>query len=308
MSSLRSRLFLFALDHRHLLNGHRRRPATIDRNTSIPALRQQAARGSHLYGTVPPDVTVETLSIGTMPVEWVRPKGAHAKRVILYFHGGGYVMGDCPSHRAIVAKFAKGSATNALLFGYRLAPEHPFPAALHDAIAAFDWLRHQGIQPADMVFMGDSAGGGLCLATLLALRKRGQPMPAAAVALSPWTDLSCSGPSYTANMTSEILAPKGSWTTFSAHYAAAHDLHDPLLSPLFGKLRGLPPLLLYVGGNEVLLDDSRVFAERAQAAGVTVTLRIGPGLFHCFPVCAPLFPEATRALSEICTFIRKATP
>jgi acetyl esterase/lipase len=155
----------------------------------------------------------------------------------------------------------------------------------------------------NIVFAGDSAGGGLCLATLLALRDKGIPLPAAAVALSPWTDLRCTGASYRRNA-GKCLSPNGTWTAFSSHYVGDHDPALPWISPLYGDLRGLPPLLIYAGGDEILLDDSVRFAEKAQDAGVDVALRVGKGLFHCYPVCAPLFPEATRAMNEICGFIK----
>ncbi|MCR6630706.1 MAG: alpha/beta hydrolase [Magnetospirillum sp.] len=302
MPSLRSRLFLFALKHRHLL----RRP--LDHTTPITEWRRRVEKGARLLGRLPDGVTVEPVSIGGLAAEWIRPADAEPGRILLYFHGGGYVMGDCPSHRAIVAKFATGSRTAALLFGYRLAPEHPFPAALEDALAAYGWLLAQGHAGDDVVFMGDSAGGGLSLATLLALRDRGGPMPARAVTLSPWTDLTCGGASYTANLGVEALAPRDCWLVFSAHYAGGVDAVHPLISPLHGRLEGLPPVLIHVGGNEVLLDDSRVFAQRAEAAGVDVTLRVGKGLFHCYPACAPLFPEAEAAWAECCDFICGATP
>lgn len=306
MPSLRSRLFLFALKHRHWWHGGSRWPSDLTSPAAIVALRRIAAGNLRLLGTLPADATVEPVAIGALEAEWIRPAGADADRVLLYFHGGGYVMGDCRTHRSIVAKFAQGSRTAALVFSYRLAPEHPFPAALDDALAAYDWLRQQGVAAASIVFAGDSAGGGLLLATLLALRQRGEAMPAAAVALSPWTDLACTGASYVTNLPTEVLAPKGCWTAFSAHYLAGADPRDPLISPLYGDLAGLPPLLIFAGGHEVMRDDSVAFAERARTAGVAVTLRVGAGLFHCYPACAPLFPEATEAMAEICAFIRAA--
>jgi epsilon-lactone hydrolase len=163
----------------------------------------------------------------------------------------------------------------------------------------------QETSPANIVFAGDSAGGGLCLAALLAIREQGLPLPAAAVALSPWTDLKCTGESYHSNAR-KCLSPMGTWTAFSQHYIGDRDPCLPWISPLYGDLQALPPMLIYVGGDEILLDDSLRFAEKAKAAGVNVTLRVGKGLFHCYPVCAPLFPEATEAMDEICAFIKKA--
>ena len=308
MPSLRSRLFLLLLEHRHLLRGKANARRAVTADTSIHALRARAARSMRLFGKLPKDVTAEAVAIGGRDALWLRPAGADPARVLLYFHGGGYVMGDCRSYAAIAAKFARGSRTNTLVFDYRLAPEHPFPAAVDDAVAAHDWLRGHGVAARNMVFAGDSAGGGLALATMLALKGAGGDLPAAGVVLSPWTDLSCSGASYARNLARERLAPPGSWTTFAAHYLGDCAPRHPLASPLFGDLAGLPPLLIHVGGDEVMRDDAAMFAEHAQRAGVEVTLRVGQGLFHCYPVCAPLFPEASAALAECCAFIRAAIP
>jgi epsilon-lactone hydrolase len=214
------------------------------------------------------------------------------------------VVGSCPAHRSIVAKFVKGSDLGALLFGYRLAPEHPFPAALDDAVAAYRWLLAQEVSPSQIVFVGDSAGGGLALATLIALRDQNLPLPAAAVALSPWTDLKCSGESYRTKLKVDPATWPGSWEVFSKYYAKDQDPGLPWISPLYGDLTGLPPILIYVGTDEILLSDSTRFAEKAQAHGVDVTLKVGEGMFHCFPVCAPLFREATQAMAEIAIFIK----
>jgi acetyl esterase/lipase len=236
--------------------------------------------------------------------EWVRPSASSHDRAILYFHGGGYVMGSSQSHRGFVAKFAAGSGMSALVFDYRLAPEHPFPAALDDSLTAYRWLLAQGLSPARIVFAGDSAGGGLCLATLLAIRDLGLPLPAAAAVLSPWTDLKSTGSSYARK---DPLAPDGSWHVYSTYYAGDNDPTLPLISPLYGNLAGLPPLLIYVGDDEAMLDDSVQFAEKAQKAGVAVTLHVGHGMVHCFPALAPLFPEAKAAMADICAFLATST-
>ncbi|MEW5924399.1 MAG: alpha/beta hydrolase, partial [Candidatus Zixiibacteriota bacterium] len=188
---------------------------------------------------------------------------------------------------------------------YSLAPEHPFPEGLNDSVAAYQYLLGEGIKPSNIVFMGDSGGGGLCFAAMLALKEKGLPFPAAAVALSPWTDLTNSGESWTANARTDNLCWKDAQTVFSKYYAGDNDPSNPLISPLFGDLTGFPPLLIYAGGNETLLSDSTRFAERAKAAGVDVTLNIGEELFHCYPACSPLFPEARQAMDEICTFLKR---
>lgn len=304
MPSLQSCLFLFALRHRYLLRFRLKRRTTIDWNTSIPRLRQETERSSSLFGKMPAQIEVSPVTIDGLPAEWILPSQATKDKLILYFHGGGYVIGSCQGHRSIVAKFVKGCEVGALLFAYRLAPEYPFPAAIEDSVAVYRWLLAEDVSHSHIVFLGDSAGGGLCLATLIALRDQGIPLPAAAVALSPWTDLKCTGESLRTKAKVDPLTWAESWTVFSKYYAGENDPCLPWISPLYGDLHGLPPIRIYVGENEVLLDDSTRFAEKAKDSGVDVTLKVGEGMFHCFPVCAPLFPEAKEAMDEICTFIK----
>jgi acetyl esterase/lipase len=304
MPSLRSRLFVFVLKYRHLLRFQLKRTNAIDWSTSIPRLREEVERGAGFFGKLPEGFELTPVKIGDLSAEWMLPARAPKDKVILYFHGGGLVVGSIKAHRGIVAKFVKGSGIGALLFDYGLAPERPFPEGLNDSVAAYRYLLDEGIKPSNIVFMGDSGGGGLCLATLLALKDRGIALPAAAVALSPWTDLKNTGDSWTTNAEADTLCWKEAQTVFSKYYAGDNDPALPLISPLYGDLRGLPPLLLYVGSDELLLSDSTRFAEKAKAAGVGVTLKIGAGLFHCYPACAPLFPEATQAMNEICSFLK----
>jgi monoterpene epsilon-lactone hydrolase len=304
MPSLRSRLFVFALKHRHLLRLQLKRRAIVDWNTSIPELRQEVEKGAGFFGKLPAQIEVSPVKIDHLYAEWIVPSNTTKDRVMLYFHGGGYVMGSCKAHRAIVAKFVKGSGIAALVFDYCLAPEHPFPAALDDSLAAYGWLLDQGIAPAHIVFVGDSAGGGLCLATLLALKDKNIPLPKAAVALSPWTDVKNTGESWQTNAKADTLSWKESQVVFSKYYAGDNDPGLPWISPLYGDLRGLPPILIYVGGDETLLDDSTRFAKKAKDSGVDITLKVGEGMFHCYPACSPLFPEAKQAMEEICTFIK----
>lgn len=304
MPSLRSRFFLFMLRNRHLFSLKLKKDTALDWAVSLPEVRWQAARSAKLIGRLPKSISNVSVDIDGLPAEWIQPAQAAQDKAILYFHGGGYVLGTIEMHRAIVAKFVKGSGAKALLFNYRLAPEHPFPAALDDALAAYAWLLAQGIAPGRIVFAGDSAGGGLCLAALLALKEQDLPLPAAAVALSPFIDLKCTGESLVTNA-DKCLAPPDSWHACARHYAAGQDMGHPWISPLYGDLAGLPPLLIYAGENETLLDDSKRFAQKAQSAGVEARLEIGRGMCHCYPACAPLFPEATRAMADICAFIRQ---
>lgn len=303
MPSLRNRVFNLLLRNRNLLRG-RLGKEVFDSRTSIPAFREQCERTAARLWKKPDGITVTELRIGAMKAEVVAPSGADSTKLVLYVHGGGYVSGSCADHRAVVAGFAMRTGFACLTYEYRLAPEHPFPAAVEDSLAAYRGALEQGRGAADVLLAGESAGGGLALALLLAAKERGLPMPAGAVAISPWTDLTCSGDSYrTKNRWS--LAPLNSWTVFGAHYVGAADARDPLVSPLFGDLRGLPPLLVNAGEEDELFDDGRRFAEAARAAGVAVTFRAGAGQVHCYPLLAPMFPEATEAMAEIREFARK---
>jgi epsilon-lactone hydrolase len=303
-NSLRSRLLIFLMRHRHWLR-LRRRQAPITSSVVIPAMRKRVERSLWIGRGAAAQLAVSPVDIDGLHGEWIGTASKPDGRVVLYFHGGGYVMGSCQSHRAVAARFAVGSAISVLVFEYRLAPEHPFPAALDDALKAYRWLLAQHYRPSNITFLGDSAGGGLCLATMVALRERGIALPAAAAVLSPWTDLACTGQSYAHP---DPLAPPGAWGVFAKCYAGQADPATPLISPLYADLSNLPPMLIYVGERESMRDDSTRFAWKAREAGVDVRLEIGAGMIHCYPAFAPLFPEATAAMHDICTFLKQHTP
>jgi len=305
MPSFQSRLFVFLLKYRHLLRFQKKRTTKVNDKTSLEALRAEVERGADFFGKLPDGFTLEPVRIGHLDAEWMRPKNAPKNKTILYFHGGGLVVGSIRAHRGIVAKFVKECAISALLFDYGLAPEKPYPHGLNDSVAAYEYLLKKGLKPSDVIFMGDSGGGNLVFATQLALKGKGIPLPAAAVALSPWTDLTNSGESWQFNAEKDTLCWKEAQSTFSRYYVGSNDPKGPFISPLFGDLSGLPPMLIFAGGDETLLSDSTRLAEKAKAAGVDVTLRIGKGLFHCYPACAPMFPEAKAAMTDICDFINK---
>lgn len=304
MPSIQSHIFRFVLKNRHLLRFQLKRRSIFDFNTSIAQFRQDCEKGAKLLGKIPAGIEVKPVSADGLPAEWIIPYGAGKDKVILYTHGGGYVSGSCQDHRAIVARVVEVSNVRALLFEYRLAPENPFPAALEDSLKAYRWLLAQGISPSNIIIAGESAGGGLCLATLLALRDQKIPLPAAAVVLSPWTDLKCTGESYrTKNKVS--LAPAESWTVFSRYYAGDNDPCLPLISPLYGDLYGLPPILILSGEDDELIDDSIRFADKAKAAGVDITLKVGERMVHCYPLLPSFIPEARQAMDEINAFTNR---
>lgn len=303
MPSFKSQTFRLLMRNSHLLRFKFKREAW-DFNTSIPEFRRRCERGTGRFSGPPQGIAVTPLTIGEMYAEWLVPPQAAADKAILYTIGGGYVSGSCNDHRDIVSKLVKNCGVKTLLFDHRLAPEDPFPAALDDAVAAYRWLLEQGYLPKNIMIVGESAGGGLCLASLLAIRDQGLELPAAAAALSPWTDLTLSGESYKTKA-NVCVSPPGMSEVCSAYYVGKNDPRNPLISPLFGDLRGLPPLLIQVGEYETMLDDSTRFAEKAKEAGVDVKLTVGKGMMHCYALLAPMFPEAVAAMDELSGFIKR---
>lgn len=302
--SLRGRLVHVLLRHRHLLKG-RLKSETIDCDTSIEKLRRDTDETAARMFKKIEDIVYEEASYGAVYAEWVRSETSPEDRVVLYFHGGGFVMGSAISHRNMVGNFVKNLGVKALVFDYRLAPEHPAPAAVDDAAAIYAWLLDQGYAPGKIAFAGDSAGGGIALGTLLKCRDIGLPLPAACAVFSPCTDMTLSGDSHRTRAKSDPCTPRGANETFLGYYVGGGNPRHPYASPLFGNLRGLPPVMIQVGDDETLRDDSVRFAERAEAAGVEVSMKVWEGMFHCFPLLSPLFPEATEALIETCVFVRR---
>ncbi len=253
---------------------------------------------------VPADVVREPVQVGRIAAEWVSVPGSRSDRAVLYLHGGGYVIGSLNTHRELASRIARATQTRVLMIDYRLAPEHPFPAAVDDATAAYRWLLASGLPAGRIAVMGDSAGGGLTLATLLALRGGRDPLPAAGVCLSPWTDLEGTGASAQPGGADDPLLELAGLREMGRHYAA-HDPRNPLAAPLHADFRGLPPLLLQVGTRELLLDDSTRVAQKAKAAGVDVTLEKWDGLIHVWQLFGPTVPEAEQAVARIGEFVRK---
>jgi len=302
MQSFKSKIILGLLVHRNLFR-FQLNNVFDPTPEGIKKLRALTEKGGKMFGKLPAEVEVEPVTVGTMYAEWMKFPSNNGQKAMLYFHGGMYVTGSPQSHRQHVYKFVKGSGVNALVFDYRLAPEHPFPAALNDALAAYNYILESGFIPSNIVFAGDSAGAGLCLATLLAIKDKDIALPAGAAVLSPWTDLMLTGKSYKANV-NKCLSPKGSAENASQFYAGETDKRNPFVSPLYGDLKGLPPLHISAGGNEILLDDSIQFAKKARVAGVEVTLRVDKGMCHCYPAFGNLFRESKFALNEICNFLK----
>ena len=238
--------------------------------------------------------------------EWIVAADAPHDKAILYFHGGGFRLGSIASHRDLVARIAEASGCRLLAINYRLAPEHRFPAAVEDALKAFGWMLGQGLKPADIALAGDSAGGNLVLAAMLALRARNEPLPAAGVLMSPWTDLAATGASYESRATADPIHQRGMILALAKNYLGAQgDPRDPLASPLYADPSGLPPLLIQVGDRETVLDDSVMFADKARAAGVAVELEVWDGMIHVFQMFGAELPEAHRAVASIAQFLNR---
>jgi monoterpene epsilon-lactone hydrolase len=253
---------------------------------------------------VPPsDVTYEPANAGGVRAEWIKPQNARPEQAILYLHGGGYVFGSI--HREMVARMAKTADRAALLLDYRLAPEHPFPAAVEDALAAYRWLCASGAARRGLIVAGDSAGGGLVVSTLVAARYKGLPRAAVGVCLSPWTDLALTGGTLESKAADDPIVSRPLLEQLAGWYLAGADPKAPLASPLYADLTGLPPLLIQVGTAETLLDDARRLAERARAAGVEVTLHEYEGMPHVWQFFGSFLPEARAACDEIGAFVKQ---
>lgn len=258
------------------------------------------------FGTALPlasGVTVDPVEVAGRPAEWLRPT-ADAAGTVLYLHGGAYTTGSLDSHRTLATHLADASGCDVLHVAYRLAPEQPFPAAVEDATAAYDWLLERGIEQETLVVAGDSAGGGLAVATLLALQSRGRPLPTGAVLFSPWTDLSPEA-RWTVPARSDLVLSPLALRTAADRYLAGKNPTTPLASPTHADLQGLPPLFVQVGTAELLFEDVRAFASAAAAADVDVRLQAWPGLFHVWQLLAAYLPESRRALEHAGVFVRE---
>lgn len=252
-------------------------------------------------------VTGEAVCIDHINAQWLAPADITSDLVVLYLHGGGYCIGSNRTHQSLVSYIVSGLQAKALMIEYRLAPEHPFPAALEDAVTSYRWLLSQGHPPDRIVIAGDSAGGGLAVATMIQLKETALPLPVAGVCLSPWADLSASGESYRTKAAEDPIVQRDGILVFADAYLAGRDRKTVLASPVFGDLTGLPPLLIQVGSAEVLLDDARRLAANAKATGVEADLEVWDQMVHVWQLFSALLPEGREALEEVVRFIRQKT-
>ena len=275
---------------------------SIDADADIPSLRSRwekiAARSRSIAG-----IRVKYVDIAEVECEWLVPTGCLDAPILLYLHGGAYVSGSARTHRTMVSYLARAAGMRALLPNYRLAPEHPFPAGLDDCVAVYRQLVACGMSPDNIVIAGDSAGGGMTMATLVTLRDSGDPLPAGAVLISPWLDLTASGESAATRKNDDPLFRVEEMPKAALHYAP-EDLHDdPRVSPVFADAHGLPPLLIHVGDHEILLSDSTRLTEKVVEAGGEVHLCVWPHLWHVFHYFVGRMPEAARALDDIAKWL-----
>ncbi len=295
MASIRSRILHVTL--------HRITRA-LDANLTVQEQRTRmdelARRGIRL----PKGVAIRTVQVSSVHSEWIEPVGVEPLKTILYFHGGGYCICSLDTHRGLVSRIALASRSRVLNIDYRLAPENPFPAALKDALTAYRWLLEQGVPPNKIIIGGDSAGGGLALATAISLRDHSEPLPSALFLLSPWTDLTFSGDTIQSRRLVDPIFGREGGVNFSPAYVGSQSPTHPLISPLFADLHGLPPTYIQVGNDEILLSDSTRLKDKMKMAGVDVHIEVWRSMWHVFQVFAPFVPEAQLAIDRIGAFIQ----
>jgi epsilon-lactone hydrolase len=278
----------------------------INPNASIEETRAGFEQMAAMF-PVEADVECQPVSAGGIKSEWVTARGADAGRAILYLHGGGYVIGSINTHRALAGRLSRAAKARVLVIDYRLAPEHPHPAAVEDAVAAYRWMLQQGLQASRIAVSGDSAGGGLTVATLVAIRDANLPMPAAGAPISPWVDMEGIGDSMISKSAADPIVQKDGLLNMAKAYLGGKQPRTPLAAPLYADLSGLPPLLIHVGTAETLLDDASRLAERAKKAGVDVSYEPWENMVHVWHLFAPMLDEGKQAIERIGAFVQKHT-
>jgi epsilon-lactone hydrolase len=273
------------------------------RPNSVAERRERLDALGDAYSTAA-DIQHQPVNADGVPAEWSIAPGADPSRVLLYLHGGGFSVGSIVSHRAMVTETGRSAGVRTLAIDYRRTPEHPFPAALDDALQAYGWLLRQGVHPGRIAIGGDSAGGGLTLAVMVALRDRGLPLPACGWCISPWVDMEARGESYATKAAIDPMISKEYILELAGWYLGGTEPRAPLAAPVHADLRGLPPLLIQVGSAETLFDDSIQIAARAGAADVRVTLEVWPQMIHAWPLFHQQLTDGRRAIAAAGSFIR----
>lgn len=297
MASIQAKLV-----NRYLRNTMKKLPLSEMEPTKIREVFEK-----RIIPLLPKSVEREAVT-GAVKGEWQRPKNAKDGRTILFCHGGGYVFGSPRTHRSMSYPLAVAGSADVFSLDYRLAPENPCPAQIEDALHAYDMLIEEGREAKSIWIAGDSAGGGLTLSTMLALRDRGGPQPAGGIVYSPWTDMTCSGASMSENVESDVMFQVSSIFGGADRYRGDLAADDPRASPLFANLEGLSPILVFASNAEVLRDDGIRFAQRARDAGVDAELIVEEGLAHVWPLFNPIVPEAKKAINQSAAFIERTAP
>ncbi|MEL6670970.1 MAG: alpha/beta hydrolase [Bacteroidota bacterium] len=269
----------------------------------IPKLRKVLDSASRLL-FLPGGVTKESFQIGRIPAAWLRPQGADKDKVVLFLHGGGFAVGSTQTHQGLAARLAQKAELQCLIFDYRLAPEHPFPAGLEDAVASYQYLLAQGFEPGHIVLAGDSAGGGLALSLQVTLKAMGLPLPAACLLFSPWVDLSFSGASAVLYKDTDPIVCPEKVLDWALVYAGKESLRHPMVSPLFADLSGLSPTYIQASTTEVLTDDAIRLQRALKKAKVAVNLSLWEETMHVWQLFWGTVPEADKALVEGAAFLR----
>jgi monoterpene epsilon-lactone hydrolase len=273
--------------------------------TSLGFSEQRALYESLLGGyTLPADIQLETFELSGHEADLLQPAGGRSDRAILHLHGGGYVIGSNRIYREFGCRLSRATRLPVLIPDYRLAPENPFPAAVEDAVAAYRWLLNEGFEAPGIAIAGDSAGGGLATSMLMAVRDAGLPRPAAAVLISPWTDLQLTGHSLAPGAVDDPILNVANLARMADAYASS-DLRNPLVSPLYGTVTSFPPCFIAVGTRELLLDDSRRLRAALSRAGIEADYLEGNRLIHCWPVMIPNAPESADCLERIAAFLER---
>ena len=274
-----------------------------------PTLEDSRERWRQLARAIGGDTAASVLRVDAdgVPAELVSSGEASSGRAILYLHGGGYVIGSPATHRELARRLSVAADADVLAIDYRLAPENPFPAAVEDAVSAYRWLVGQGCDPAGVAIAGDSAGGGLTVATLVSLRDQGLPLPACGVCLSPWVDMEGIGDSMTSRAALDPMVQREGLVGMAETYLGGADSRTPLAAPLYADLHGLPPLLIQVGTSETLYDDATRLSTRAEAAGVETCFESWDEMIHVWHLFAPMLDDGQRAIERIGEFVRGKT-
>ncbi|HEX3996797.1 MAG TPA: alpha/beta hydrolase [Acetobacteraceae bacterium] len=277
--------------------------AARPRATEIAQMRLDSDARGLAFGLAA-DVTVQPVNANGVKAEWTSTPSADPANAILYLHGGGYVLCSLDSHRHLAAEVGRAAGARTLAIDYRLAPEHPFPAPVEDAVAAYRYMLDSGLKPARIAFAGDSAGGGLVIAAILAIREAGLPLPGCGWCISPWVDMQATGASFVDRAETDPTVQKATITMMAEWYLGGADPRHPHASPVHGDLRGFPPLLIQVGSVETLLDDSIALARKAGTADVPVDLQIWPEMIHIWHLYFPVLSAARRAIASGGLFVR----